>query len=107
MQGDEFVSLLVCLSLLTGVVAGLRFNVRMLAWLCLAAMAIGAGLGAGGVVTVGRCVLMTVVGIVALQVGYFVAMVIGAMRLAEVDAAIAEEAVAHGARPERPRPTRA
>jgi len=92
MQGDEFVSLLVCLSLLTGVVAGLRFNVRMLVWLCVLALATGAGLGAGGLVALGRCVLMTTVGVVALQVGYFVALVIGAMRLTEATVAIHDEA---------------
>ncbi|NLH80999.1 MAG: hypothetical protein GX458_09200 [Phyllobacteriaceae bacterium] len=107
MQGDEFVSLLVCLSLLTGVVAGLRFNVRLLVWLCLAAMVIGTGLGVGGVVSVGRCVLMTTVGVVALQVGYFVALVIGAMRLAEAPVVVPDDGVARGARAEGSRPTRA
>lgn len=107
MQGDEFVSLLVCLSLLAGVVAGLRFNVRMLVWLCVLALAVGVGLGAGGVVAIGRCVLMTTVGVVALQVGYFVALVIGAMRLTEATVAIHDEAPARVIHADGSRPTRA
>lgn len=105
MQGDEFVSLLVCLSVLGGLVVGLRFNVRMLVWLCLAAMVVGVAGSFGGLVAVGRGVLMTTVSIVALQVGYFVALVIGAMRLTEEPAY--EEVEARDARPEISRARRA
>lgn len=105
MQGDEFVSLLVCLSVLGGLVVGLRFNVRMLVWLCLAALLVGVASSFGGVVGIGRGVLMTTVSIVALQVGYFVALVIGAMRLNETPAY--EKAEARDARPEASRPSRA
>lgn len=83
MTGDEVVSLVVCLSLLGGVLVGLRFDVRMLAWTCLFALAVGAGLATSGTVDVGRDVLITTMAIVALQVGYFVAIVIGAMRLTD------------------------
>lgn len=95
MRGDEVVSLLVCLSLLAGLVVGLRFNVRMLVWLCLGAIVTGTALGAFGTVAVGRSVLMTSVGVVALQVGYFVALVIGAMRLTEEPVAVTHEASNH------------
>ena len=83
MQGDGVVLILVCVSLLVGVVIGLRFNVRLLAMLCLAA--VGAGLVASltGQMGVGQTILMSSVAVVALQVGYFVAMLIGAMRLSE------------------------
>jgi hypothetical protein len=92
MTGDEIVSLLVCLSLLSGLVAGLRYNVRMLAWLCGAVVIAGLGLAAGGVGGIGRDVLMATMAIVALQVGYFVALVIGAMRLVDTPVAVREDA---------------
>jgi hypothetical protein len=105
MQGDGFVSLLVCLAVLLGLVTGLRFNVRMLVWLCLAALVCGAIAGTAGFAAAGRTVLTTLVSLVALQVGYFVALVIGAMRLAEIPAPAAENAGAGNRRGEASRPT--
>lgn len=104
MQGDGFVSLLVCLAVLVGLVTGLRFNVRMLVWLCLAAMVCGVMTATAGVSAPGRAVLTTLVSLVALQVGYFVALVIGAMRLAEEPAPVGEKAGA-ARRGEASRPT--
>lgn len=104
MQGDGFVSLLVCLAVLVGLVTGLRFNVRMLVWLCLTAMICGVIAGAAGVSPPGRTVLTTLVSLVALQVGYFVALVIGAMRLAEMSVPVGEKAGA-SQRGEASRPT--
>lgn len=110
MTGDEVVSLLVCLSLLGGVLVGLRFDVRMLAWTCLFVLAVGAGLATSGTVDVGRDILMTTMTVVALQVGYFVAVVIGAMRLADAPITAGEDANARRPRREAtgaPRASRA
>lgn len=107
MPGDGFVSLLVCFSLLAGLVVGLRFNVRLLVWLCLFAILTGIGLASGGVLPVGHGVVATTVSVVALQVGYFVALVIGAMRLTEEPAELRREIAAHDVAAERSRPTRA
>lgn len=110
MTGDEIVSFLVCLSLLGGVLVGLRFDVRMLVWACLIGVAIGLGLAMSGTVDGGRGVLMTTLAIVALQVGYFVAVVIGAMRLADAPITAREEATGRDRRRETPgaaRPSRA
>lgn len=104
MQGDGFVTLLVCTALLAGVVTGLKFNVRMLVWLCLAAIVAGAVLSTAGVVAGGRGLLSTVVSVVALQVGYFVAVVIGAMRLTEEPIAVTEDVPARKAHPMGSRP---
>lgn len=105
MQGDGIVSLLVCLSLLTGLVVGLRFNVRMLTLLCLATIVAGVGLGVFGYLSTGHGLLSTVVAVVALQVGYFVALVIGAMRLTEEPIGIERDVIAHAPRSEASRPT--
>jgi len=105
LRGDEIVSLLVCLSLLAGLVVGLRFNVRMLVWVCLATIVTGALLGSTGTVAGGRSILMTTVAVVALQVGYFVALVIGAMRLTEEPAAAAQEATSREPHPQGSRPS--
>lgn len=83
MQGDAIVSLLVCLSLLSGIVVGLRFNVKLLLFICLAAIAGGIGAAIAGALPVGQAALTSAVTVVALQVGYFVAVVITAMRLTE------------------------
>lgn len=83
MQGDGVVLLVVCLSLLGGIVVGLRFNVRMLALICLAVLVTVAGLGLIGVVGAGRGALSGAVSVLALQVGYFISMLIAAMRLTE------------------------
>lgn len=107
MQGDGVVSLLVCFSLLTGVVVGLRFNVRMLVWLCLAAIGGGTAAAIGGFFPIGHGVVMTTVAIVALQVGYFVALVIGAMRLTEEPSELRHEIVTREVVAERSRATRA
>lgn len=107
MQGDGVVSLLVSLSLLTGLVVGIRFNVRMLVWLCLGAIAVGTAAALTGQIGGARGVLMTTVAIVALQVGYFVALVIGAMRLSEDPIPVREEAPAPEPRTETGRPSRA
>lgn len=107
MQGDGVVSLLVSLSLLSGLVVGIRFNVRMLVWLCLGAIAVGTAAALFGPIAVSRSVLMTTVAIVALQVGYFVALVIGAMRLSEDPVPVREDVPAVKTRPETGRPSRA
>lgn len=106
MRGDEIVSILVCLSLLAGLVVGLRFNVRMLVWLCLATIVGGGILGISDTVAFGRAVSMTSVAVVALQVGYFIAQVIGAMRLADEPVAVAGEAADQEARVTRSEATR-
>lgn len=107
MQGDGVVSLLVCFSLLTGLVVGLRFNVRMLVWLCFAAIAGGVVSTLFGVFPVVHGVVMTTVAIVALQVGYFVALVIGAMRLTEEPTDLRHEVVSSKVVTEPSRATRA
>ncbi|MDK9697376.1 MAG: hypothetical protein OEL76_13395 [Siculibacillus sp.] len=76
-------SIVVSLSLLSGIVLGLRFNVRSVFALCLVVMVGGIGAALGGFAAVGDAALFAVSVTVALQVGYFVSMVIGAMHLAE------------------------
>ena len=106
MNGDGVVSILVSLSLLSGIVLGLRFNVRLLVTVCLAVVAgcfvsahhDGMGLGHGA--------LLAAVAVFALQVGYFVALLIAAMRLTEDNARLAPEAVTKDARAEANRPQR-
>lgn len=83
MQGDGIVSLVACLSLLAGLVIGLRFNVRLLMMVCLAALVVGAVAPLLGRVGMGTSLLMAAVAVLSLQVGYFVAVVIGAMQLAD------------------------
>lgn len=88
MPGDGIVSLLVCVSLLTGIVVGLRFNVKFLFFLCLTAIIGGVVSFAAGYMPVGQSALHATVSLVALQVGYFVAVVITAMRLTEEPVAV-------------------
>lgn len=76
-------SLVASLSLLIGIVFGLRFNVRLLFSICLMVIA-GCLLAAlfGSTAPVDAA-LFAVVTTVAVQVGYFVSMVIGAMHLTD------------------------
>ena len=76
-------SIVASLSLLFGIVLGLRFNVRAVFAVCLVVMVGGIVAALGGFVAIGEAALFAVSVTVALQVGYFVAMVIGAMHLAE------------------------
>ena len=71
------------MSLLFGIVLGLRFNVRALFGLCLVVMVAGIAAALTGFYPVGEAALFAVSTTVALQVGYFVSMVIGAMQLTE------------------------
>lgn len=91
MLGDGGVSLLVCLSLLSGIVFGLKFNVKLLFLVCLAAIVVGTGSALSGFSGPGHSTLMAALAIVALQVGYFVAVLITAMRLTEEPLGIAQE----------------
>jgi len=95
MLGDGGVSLLVCLSLLSGIVFGLKFNVKLLFLVCLAAIVAGAGSAMSGFSSAGQSTLMVALAIVALQVGYFVSVLITAMRLTEEPVGVAQEARAH------------
>jgi hypothetical protein len=92
MLGDGGVSLLVCLSLLSGIVLGLKFNVKLLLLLCLTSVACGFGAAMSGFAGPGHAALMSALAVVALQVGYFVAVVITAMRLTEEPIAVVREA---------------
>lgn len=83
MLGDDGVSILVCLSLLLGIVFGLKFNVKFLLLLCLTLIVGGTGSAMAGFSAPGQSALMVALAVVALQVGYFVAVVISAMRLTE------------------------
>jgi hypothetical protein len=74
---------LACLSLLSGIVLGLRFNVRLLLMVCLAVVATGITAPIAVQVTLTTAALCAGVAILALQVGYFVAVVITAMQLTE------------------------
>ena len=76
-------SIVASLSLLAGIVLGLRFNVRAVFSVCLVVMVGGIAAALGGFVAAGEAALFAVSIAVALQVGYFVSMVIGAMHLAE------------------------
>lgn len=107
MPGDGVVLILVCASLLVGVVIGLRFNVRLLAMLCLAAIGGGLTASIAGVIGVGQGVLMSSVAVVALQVGYFVAMLIGAMRLGDEPVELAPQPAPRESRRSQVRPRRA
>ncbi len=76
-------SILACLSLLSGIVLGLRFNVRLLLMVCLAVVATGVAAPIALQVSFTTAALWAGVAILALQVGYFVAVVISAMQLTE------------------------
>lgn len=97
MQGDGIVTLLVCISLLTGIVVGLRFNVKFLFTLCLTAIGGGCVSFLAGYLPLGAAALHATVALVALQVGYFVAVVITAMRLTEEPIAVQSGAAAKSA----------
>ena len=90
-------SIVASLSLLFGIVLGLRFNVRVLFALCLAVILGGIGAALSGRFAVGDAALFAVSTTVALQVGYFVSMVIAAMNLTEstADAAPREGEARH------------
>jgi hypothetical protein len=77
------VSILACLSLLSGIVLGLRFNVRLLLLVCLGVIATAVAAPLAAPVSLTAAALCAGVAILALQVGYFVAVVIGAMQLTE------------------------
>jgi hypothetical protein len=77
------VSIAVSLSLLFGIVLGLRFSVRAVFALCLTVMVAGIAAALSGFVATGEAALFAVSVTVALQVGYFVSMVIGAMNLTD------------------------
>jgi len=77
------VSIVASLSLLFGIVLGLRFNVRTIFALCLTVMIGGIVAALTGFAPIGEAALFAVSVTVALQVGYFVSMVIGAMHLTE------------------------
>ena len=96
--------MVVSLSLLFGIVVGLRFNVRALFTLCLVVMLCGIGAALGGLSATSEAALFAVSTTVALQVGYFVSMVIGAMNLTEThEPAVAPQADRHEAlEPRRP-----
>lgn len=76
-------SIVASLSLLIGIVLGLRFNVRAVFAVCLVVLVGGIAAALGGFVATGDAALFAVSMTVALQVGYFVSMVIGAMQLTE------------------------
>lgn len=76
-------SIVASLSLLFGIVLGLRFNVRAVFAVCLVVLIGGIVAALGGFVAAGEAALFAVSVAVALQVGYFVSMVIGAMHLAD------------------------
>lgn len=82
-------SIVASLSLLFGIVLGLRFNVRILFALCLVVIIAGIGTALFGLAAVGDAALFAVSTTVALQVGYFVSMVIAAMNLTESPADVA------------------
>lgn len=76
-------SIMASLSLLVGIVLGLRFNVRLLLLVCVAVIGLGLGATLFGSMSFADAALLTVSTILALQVGYFVSMVIGAMQLVD------------------------
>lgn len=76
-------SIVASLSLLSGIVVGLRFNVRVLFALCLIVLVGGIAAALSGYFVIADAALFAVSITVALQVGYFVSMVIGAMNLTE------------------------
>lgn len=77
-------SIAASLALLFGIVIGLRFNVRALFGLCLMVLMTGVAAALVGVIAVGDAALFAISTTVALQVGYFVAVVIGAMQLTDI-----------------------
>lgn len=76
-------SILASLSLLFGIALGLRFNVRLLLAVCTLVVIVSTGAALVGSVGPGHAALFGALTIVALQVGYFVAMVISAMQLTD------------------------
>ena len=82
-------SIVASLSLLFGIVLGLRFNVRTVFALCLLVMVAGIVVALTGIAAIADSALFAVSITVALQVGYFVSMVIGAMQLTETPEQIA------------------
>jgi uncharacterized protein YneF (UPF0154 family) len=82
-RGETIVSIAVCLALLSGIVLGLRFNVRLLLMACLATIATGLAAPIVSTASVTTTLLWAVLCVVALQVGYFVAIVVNAMQLTE------------------------
>jgi hypothetical protein len=94
MQQLGFVLVLSCGCVLTGLVIGLRFNVRLLVLLCLAAIAIGIGAAVVLPAGAGHPLTATLSAIVALQFGYFGAVVLQAMRMDELPLGEPAEAAA-------------
>lgn len=80
-------SIVASVALLCGIVLGLRFNVRVLFAFCLVVLIGGIAATLGGFAAVADAALFAVSTTVALQVGYFVSMVIGAMQLTETPTA--------------------
>ncbi|TBW41033.1 hypothetical protein EYW49_02445 [Siculibacillus lacustris] len=76
-------SIVACLSLLSGIVLGLRFNVRLLLLTCLSVVVLGVAAGIVGPVTLATGTMVAGIAVLALQVGYFVAVVITAMQLTD------------------------
>lgn len=91
MQQFGFLLVLVSASTLVGLVAGLRFNVRLLVWLCLGAIAFGGVASFVPAVGIERPLTATLTAVGALQLGYFVAVVIQAMRIDEQPRSLATE----------------
>lgn len=94
-------SIVASLSLLVGIVLGLRFNVRAVFALCLTVLIAGIAAALGGFAATGDAALFAVSVTVALQVGYFVSMVIGAMHLVDTPADVADTAAARAEPRER------
>lgn len=81
MQQFGFVLVLASASALVGLVAGLRFNVHLLVWLCLGAIAFGTVASFVPALGIAHPLTATLGAIGALQLGYFVAVIIQAMRV--------------------------
>lgn len=96
-------SIVASLALLFGIVLGLRFNVRVLFALCLAVMVGGIAVALTGLHPIGDTALVAVSTAVALQVGYFVSMVIGAMNLTEAPEEVRQSRTEQRDRLEAPR----
>lgn len=92
MQTFGFMLVLASVAALVGLVIGLRFNVRLLVWLCLGAIAIGGGTSLVLPAGAGHPLASTIAAVVALQAGYFTAVVIQAMRVDEMPAGDVAEA---------------
>jgi len=84
MQQFGFVLVLASASALVGLVAGLRFNVRLLVWLCLGAIALGVVASLVPALGIAHPLTATLTAVGALQFGYFVAVIIQAMRVDEL-----------------------